>query len=701
MGKLAATLVVLLAIAAVVPGTRAAGEEPPPLELDEDVQLPPKPQYPRLDTQLNRMVEQLGWRSAKAVADEAPIYQDTAVAVTIRLSSNVSDVVSFLEQNGAVVANVGTDYIEAYVPVTLLVALEGQSGVLMVQTIIPPQPDVTSQGTTVHRSPVWNSGGFTGTGMNVGIIDVGFIGYSGLMGTELPSTAVARCYTAVGVFSSTLADCETDSDHGTAVTEAVVDIAPAVDLYIANPISFGDLQATASWMVSQGVQVINHSVGWIWQGPGDGTSPFSNSALSSVNLAVSGGAIWVNAAGNSAEDTWYGSFSDPDVDTFHNFLGADESDNILLSAGQEVLVQLRWDDSWTNAATNLDLLLYDSGLNLVEFSTNVQSGGLGDIPREWLIYTAPVGGTYHIAIKYFSGAIPSWLQVQVWQGSLEYAVASRSIDNPAESANTGMLAVGAANWATPDTIELFSSQGPTTDGRVKPDVVGADGGDSATSGPWFGTSQASPHVAGLAALVLERFPTFIPAQVADYLKANALPRGAVPNNVWGYGFAQLPSLPPDSPTNVTAVAGNAQATVSWSAPSFDGGSVITGYTPTSSPGGLTASVDGSTLSATVTGLTNGTSYTITVTATNAAGISEPSAPSNVVTPLAPPPTPTPTPPATPTATPTATSTPVSTPTATPTPTVTPTLTPTPTPTPTPIPGVTPWGLGVMAALRPL
>ena len=295
MRKLA-TLVVLLAISGAVatssPGGRVAGEEPPPLQLGEDVQLPPKPRYPRLDSQLNRMVEQMSYRSAQATSSEAPIYQATSVAVTIRLSGSVSLVVDFLEQGGATVANLGTDYIEAYVPVALLVALEGRPGVLRVETIIPPQPAVTSQGTTVHRSPTWNAGGFTGAGVKVGIINGGFIGYSGLMGTELPSAVVARCYTAVGTFSPTLANCETDTVHGTAVTEAVVDIAPDGSLYIAaNPMSSADLQATASWMVAQGVQVINHSVVWTWQGPGDGTSPFSNSVLSTVDIAVTGGTI--------------------------------------------------------------------------------------------------------------------------------------------------------------------------------------------------------------------------------------------------------------------------------------------------------------------------------------------------------------------------------------------------------------------------
>ncbi|MEO8470197.1 MAG: fibronectin type III domain-containing protein, partial [Chloroflexota bacterium] len=88
---------------------------------------------------------------------------------------------------------------------------------------------------------------------------------------------------------------------------------------------------------------------------------------------------------------------------------------------------------------------------------------------------------------------------------------------------------------------------------------------------------------------------------------------------------------PGIPTGATASAGNASAFVSWTAPPDMGGSPITGYTAKSSPGNKTCSTVG-VLNCTVTGLTNGTSYTFTVTATNGLGTGSPSSPSNAVTP---------------------------------------------------------------------
>ena len=115
-------------------------------------------------------------------------------------------------------------------------------------------------------------------------------------------------------------------------------------------------------------------------------------------------------------------------------------------------------------------------------------------------------------------------------------------------------------------------------------------------------------------------------------------------NVVGTGPASAasnpvtPVEPPGAPQNVTAVPDDGAAFVTWSPPGTDGGAGIGSYAVTS----WTAGVRGTTLTVTgvppatnlfVTGLTNGTAYYFTVSATNVAGMGKPSQPSNTVTPI--------------------------------------------------------------------
>lgn len=88
---------------------------------------------------------------------------------------------------------------------------------------------------------------------------------------------------------------------------------------------------------------------------------------------------------------------------------------------------------------------------------------------------------------------------------------------------------------------------------------------------------------------------------------------------------------PSPPINVTATAGVASAQLSWT-PGSNNGSAITYFTVRSTPATTPLRLTAPVTVATVTGLTSGVSYTFTVTATNAAGESSPSTPSNAVVP---------------------------------------------------------------------
>ena len=271
---------------------------------------------------------------------------------------------------------------------------------------------------------------------------------------------------------------------------------------------------------------------------------------------MDGGIIWVNSAGNHALRTWFGDYADTDGDDWVSFAEPEiEVVRMDVKGGERVLVQLRWEDDWDSASTDLDLYLYNTGTRMFTTvaSEDEQSGERGQVPLEgfWFELDGD-SNAFGISVNHYSGGIPDWIQLMVWGvAEIEHHTGSGSISSPGESHNSGLLAVGAAHYYDTDTIASYSSRGPTPDVWVKPDIVGTACGEGASYEPysrddsqcWFaGTSQAAPHVAGMAALVRQRFPDYTPQQVAQYLKDNAAQRETPnPNNTWGHGFAQLPS----------------------------------------------------------------------------------------------------------------------------------------------------------------
>lgn len=213
--------------------------------------------------------------------------------------------------------------------------------------------------------------------------------------------------------------------------------------------------------------------------------------------------------------------------------------------------------------------------------------------------------------------------------STTYAFADLQIDttagtwkvvNPLPAAATGTTTTLSASPASPQpqgtAVTLSATETPAAAGTV-------EFFDGATS---LGTATVSSGSASLAPFTpaggTHSFTaTFTPTDTASFAPSTSP------------ASSYVVTTKPAAPTGVTATPGDAQAAVSFTAPTDDGGSPITSYTVTASPGGATGT--GASSPITVTGLTDGTPYTFTVHATNALGDSPESAPSAAVTPKAP------------------------------------------------------------------
>jgi subtilisin family serine protease len=162
-----------------------------------------------------------------------------------------------------------------------------------------------------------------------------------------------------------------------------------------------------------------------------------------------------------------------------------------------------------------------------------------------------VAETYAIGIKanHVTGK-PVRFDLFVYPGpNLEHRVAEGSITEPGTS--PAALTVGAACWLD-NSLETYSSQGPTIDARTKPDLVGPDSVSSFSFGlfsgcgvsGFAGTSAATPHVAAAAALVKQANPGFGPDELQAYLQERALDLGPLGrDSAFGSGALSLGAAP--------------------------------------------------------------------------------------------------------------------------------------------------------------
>jgi len=558
--------------------------------------------YPRLDTRLNRLLAE----EEKPGLVQALGLRESSGQVQVHIESEPGrrqELESWLAAQGAQRILVAGDAVEAFVSRKTLEQLAQHSAARFVRTpsYYRPAPwerslgaralvgSLTTEALAAMNVPAWHSAGIQGQGVKVGVIDSGFKGYQSLLGSDLPPAS------KVFVWPQGAGSMER-REHGTMCAEIVTDIAPQLDgLYLAATRTEVDIVNAIQWMQSQGVKVITMSMGWLSWGPGDGTGTLA----SAVNSFVAAGGFWANSAGNSRLAHWQGNFQDSNGNGWLDFDGTGLEVNFIttdgvncgaIPAGTEIYASLVW-NQWNAPATDLDFYILKWNESTQQWtvlgkSEDPQTGQPGQRPVEenFDVWVADEETCYGFAIRYYAG--PSNVQLEFFNrfdgNPLRVNVQEGSLTPPADA--SGAVAVAALHVATLG-LEPYSSKGPTngpggalTGGSTKPDLAGYAqvSCNAYGSGQCSGTSAASPHVAGAAALAASGYPSYNGSQIRSYLESNAQDMGPSGKDTdYGWGRLRLGSPPasgctaPGTPTGLAAskssVVSGESFTLSWSA----------------------------------------------------------------------------------------------------------------------------------------
>lgn len=414
---------------------------------------------------------------------------------------------------GAVIRHRANAKLQVQVPMDQLDALLTRlpAGVLA-RTPWIHEAQVVSQGVGLTGASDMHGLSVTGSGVIVGVIDLGFSSLATAQSTgELPTNLTITDYTGTGTGGD---------NHGTQVAQIVYDMAPGAQFRLAKIDSELGLQQAVQDMIAAGVDVIVHSVGWYGAAFYDGSGPLCDI----VSSAEAAGIHWVNSAGNSRLKHYLATFADADNDNQHDFLAGQDYNTIALTSGTAVTLILNW-DSYPSTTVDYDLELYNgipgSGGTLVANSANRQSGRGGawyPYPYEALTYTPTQSGTHYIVVRKVTSNTQHLPFTLFSLGpNLDVRTTASSLLQPADCA--GAIAVGATNLS--NIAENFSSAGPTVDGRAKPDLSGPDRVQTSLSSSFAGTSAAAPHVAGAGALLLAQNPGLTTVQLRTTLMATA------------------------------------------------------------------------------------------------------------------------------------------------------------------------------------
>jgi hypothetical protein len=486
------------------------------------------------------------------------------IEVYLYVSMLTPETLQVLDQHGVQVlqSDQPSGMVYATVPIE---ALDSIAALPFVRWIKPPAysvlrtGSVTSAGDMALRAKALrDSSGVDGSGVRIGILSDSL--------TDI-QTAVATGDLPADLTIVNGKDGSTDPaaiNEGRAMAEIIHDLAPGAALFFhtAFPTSLDTIAALRA-LTAAGVHIIVDDVGFLAE-PVFEDGPVAQA----VREAINAGIVYVTAAGNDAQQHYQGLYKEFDANdgdtqiNLHDFGAGDITLDITIAAGSFLAAFLQWPNPFNGSANtaDYDLFVFDAngrvdactlpGLSGTCASTDAQrSSGAPPLEEVTVNNNSGLAVTVTLVINRAAGAaLPLSLFFNGDIDVLEHNVARGSVFG--HPCVRQALAVGAIR-ATPNfamnPLEAFSAQGPCEiffpafDSRSKPDLAAADGVATSLDDfkPFFGTSAAAPHVAAIAALLMDGAGgsgVLSSTQIANILRIAAVDRGAPgPDNHFGHG----------------------------------------------------------------------------------------------------------------------------------------------------------------------
>ena len=451
---------------------------------------------------------------------------------------------------------------------------------------------IVSQGVALSGADALQRSGHDGGGVTIVVLDQAFGAASrlnALAGTELPPIERQHRMSFDVTYGLAGRDFNNNSSrHGEFVSEIVYDMAPGATYWFLNYHTTDEFGQAVDYIANViKPNIVVHSNSFLF-GRFDGTGWFAQK----VNQAAAAGVLWVNSAGNYRTRHWEGAWTDADGDGNLDVPGDGNAFRVELAATSRPACDISWAGATSDPGSYYHLALYtDAALTTPALDKitlqPIQSNGLAALPDPHAgmgpgAVSSP--GPYYMAVRRVGTPPTTNLTVYCRMDiSTTAQVTASSSPTPGDAA--GAFSVGAFD-ATTLLPEAYSSEGPTDDGRLKPDIAAPTNvlitpgvPESDEINACGGTSCAAPHVGGAAALIWAEVAAdggagSVAQRVRDRLVSQALDVGAPgPDTVFGAGRLRLdlaaPALGAPTPAPNSLVRG----TVALSLPLAEAGTL--------------------------------------------------------------------------------------------------------------------------------